>query len=214
MQFGSLMIEFDDQVLRPRPWTIAQALWASELAEAAPDGRLLELCSGAGQIGLLSAQLCAEHGRARELVLVDADPRACGFARANAERAGLAGVVETRQARLRTALQPDERFPVIMADPPWVPTAGTARYPEDPLWAIDGGTDGLDVARGCLAVIGRHLQPGGSAILQLGDEEQAEILGADLGRVDLDQGDLESLEIVGRRQPAGANGILVRLAGW
>jgi release factor glutamine methyltransferase len=206
MRFGPLVIEFDDQVLRPRPWTTAQARWAAELADTAPAGRLLELCSGVGQIGLLSALLCADRGRARDIVLVDAEPRACRFARANAEQAGLSSAVEIRESSLQDALQPGELFAVIVADPPWVSSADTSGYPDDPLWAIDGGVDGLDVARSCLQSIDQHLQPGGSAVLQLGTEEQIDILAAEL-----DDGLDDGLEVVERRQLRGANGVLVRL---
>lgn len=169
--FGGLQIAYDDRVLEPRPWTAAQSAWAAELAERAPEGDVLELCTGAGQIGLL-----AVAGSARRLVAVDADPTAASYARANARAAGLADRVEVRLARLEDALGPDERFPVVIADPPWVTRQRTGAFPNDPLSAIDGGDDGLDVARACLEVIERHLAPGGAAVLQVGSAEQAAVL--------------------------------------
>jgi methylase of polypeptide subunit release factors len=172
--FGSLTIAFDDRVLRPRGWTTAQSEWAAELMLTAPGGPVLELCSGAGHIGLLAV---ASSGRS--LVCVDANPVACDYARANALQAGLAELVEVRESRLEEALAPDERFPVIIADPPWVPREQTTRFPEDPLTAIDGGDDGLDGARACLSVIEAHLAPGGSAVLQIGDRAQTDVLRAE-----------------------------------
>lgn len=169
--FGPLAIAFDERVLRPREWTAAQSQWAADLMAAAPDGPVLELCSGAGHIGLLAV---ATSGR--RLVCVDANPVACDFARANALAAGMADRVEVREGRLETALAPDEQFPVVIADPPWVPRDQTSQFPEDPLTAIDGGSDGLDVARACLSVIAAHLAPGGSAVLQLGTQAQADVL--------------------------------------
>jgi methylase of polypeptide subunit release factors len=170
--FGPLDIAFDDRVLRPRAWTTAQSAWAAEILATLPDGPVLELCAGAGQIGLL-----AVLGTRRLLVCVDADENACAYARDNAAAAGMADRVDVRHARLEDAIGPDETFPLVIADPPWVPRSGTSRFPEDPLSAIDGGEDGLDVARACVDVIRRHLAPGGSAILQLGTEAQAERLG-------------------------------------
>jgi release factor glutamine methyltransferase len=167
--FGPLQIEFDDRVLRPRPWTAAQSHWAAELLADVPDGPVLELCSGAGQIGLL-----AVHGSSRRLVCVDLNPVACDFARANAAAAGMQDQVEVREGRAAQVLRDDERFPLVIADPPWVPTAGTSRFPEDPLLAIDGGDTGLDVARECVATIEQHLLPGGRAVLQLGTTDQAQ----------------------------------------
>ncbi|NYE36772.1 release factor glutamine methyltransferase [Nocardioides cavernae] len=168
---GSLDIAFDDRVLRPREWTAAQSAWAADLMATTPGGTVLELCAGAGHIGLLAV---AANGR--RLVCVDASPVACDYARVNAVANGLAERVEVRESRLEEALADDERFPVVIADPPWVPREQTTRYPQDPLTAIDGGDDGLDVARACLEVIDRHLAPGGSAVLQVGTRAQTDLL--------------------------------------
>ena len=169
--FGSLTIAFDSRVLRPREWTLAQSEWAAELMATAPGGTVLELCAGAGHIGLAAV---ATTGR--RLVCVDASAVACDYARVNALAAGMADRVEVREGRLQDVLAPGELFPVIIADPPWVPREQTTRYPEDPLTAIDGGDDGLDVARACLAVVDEHLAPGGSAVLQVGTRAQTDAL--------------------------------------
>ena len=152
LAFGPLTIAFDDRVLRPREWTAAQSEWAAELMRTAPDGPVLELCAGAGHIGLL-----AVAASDRRLVCVDASAVACDFARDNARDAGMSDRVEVREARLETALTDDELFPVVIADPPWVPRSETGRFPEDPLSAIDGGDDGLDVARACLRLSLIHI---------------------------------------------------------
>lgn len=165
--FGTLLIDFDERILEPRAWTAAQSEWAADLIRDAPDGPVLEVCAGAGHIGLL-----AIAHEARPLVSVDLDPVACDYVRANAVRAGLADLVEVRQGALDAVLGPDERFAVIIADPPWVPRADTGRYPEDPVLAIDGGDDGLDLARRCWGLADRHLLDGGSAVLQVGTLEQ------------------------------------------
>jgi release factor glutamine methyltransferase len=174
LAFGPLTIAFDERVLRPREWTAAQSAWAADLMTSAPDGPVLELCSGAGHIGLLAVLLSS-----RPLVCVDASSVACDYARANASAAGIADRVEVREGRLEEAVRDDERFPVVIADPPWVPRNETGQFPEDPLTAIDGGDDGLDVARAVLAVIDRHLAPGGSAVLQLGTTAQVDVLKAE-----------------------------------
>jgi methylase of polypeptide subunit release factors len=196
--FGSLTIAFDDSVLRPRAWTAAQSAWAAELLDDLPAGPVLELCSGAGQIGLLAVSRSS-----RRLVCVDADVSACEFTRANARAAGMADRVEVRHARLEDAVIAHERFPLIIADPPWVPRSGTGQYPEDPLMAIDGGDDGLAVARACMDVIRRHLASGGSAILQLGTVAQAETFAQ---QEITDTGDLTVLDL--RPHPRG---VLVRI---
>lgn len=168
IRFGPLNVQFDHDVLRPRAWTLAQARWGAQLAAQLPDGPVLELCAGAGHIGLVLAMLAR-----RDVVLVDSDAHACGFARANADEANLVTRVEVRNDPVQSALGPDERFAVILVDSPWVPSTATGCFPEDPRAAIDGGHDGLDLARECIGVIACHLAEGGTSILQLGTEAQA-----------------------------------------
>ena len=170
-EFGPLTIQFDTRVLRPRRWTTAQSAWAAQLLSTVPDGPVLELCAGVGHIGLL-----AVRERSRPLVLVDASEVACEHATANVERAGLASPVDIRCGRMDEVLGDEERFAFVIADPPWVRSNDTETFPEDPLIAIDGGADGLDLARTCLTVIGRHLAERGEALLQLGTVEQVEAM--------------------------------------
>jgi release factor glutamine methyltransferase len=171
MVFGGLRIRYDDRVLTPRSWTLLQSRWAAELLESLPTGRVLELCCGAGQIGL-----AAVADTSRGIVCVDRDPVAVAYATSNAARAGLADRVEVREAALDEAVGGTERFALVIADPPWVRSDETGRFPRDPVGAIDGGPDGLDVARLCLQVAAGHLTGGGAALIQLGSVEQAETL--------------------------------------
>ena len=105
----------------------------------------------------------------RPLVCVDADPVACQYLRRNAVAAGVP--VDVREGPMQSVLDPGERFAVVIADPPWVPRSDVRRFPEDPVTAIDGGPDGLDLVRACLAVTDGHLAPGGSALLQVGPDQ-------------------------------------------
>lgn len=163
MRFGPIDIDHDDEVLVPRPWTIAQSEWAAEL----PPGPMLELGCGAGHIGLAAAVLAGSP-----LVQVDRSPAACRWAAANAVAAGLDGRVEQRCGELDEVLRDDERFAVVIADPPYIESSDVRQFPEDPEGAIDGGEDGLELVRAFLAVASRHLAPGGSIVLQLGAPDQ------------------------------------------
>lgn len=166
---GRIDIDYDSRVLAPRPWTMAQSSWAAELHEHGPGGRVLELCAGAGHIGLLALVMEGAEG-----VLVDVDPVACTYAESNASRAGLQDSVEVRCGDMGSVVGSDETFGVVIADPPWVPSAGIEQYPEDPALAIDGGADGLDLTRACLTVADKCLHPEGAVVLQLGNQGQIE----------------------------------------
>jgi methylase of polypeptide subunit release factors len=181
VDFGGLTISYDDSVLEPRGWTLHQSLWGVQLLQKVPEGPVLELCSGAGQIGLALAARAT-----RRLVCVDASPAAASYTASNAEAAGLGDRVEVRLERMSEALEPGERFPLIIADPPWVRRAETGRFPDDPLPAIDGGDDGLELARECVTLIGRHLADGGAALLQVGSTDQVQSLAPTLMGAGLD----------------------------
>ncbi|HEX8803437.1 MAG TPA: hypothetical protein VF743_04570, partial [Acidimicrobiales bacterium] len=72
-------------------------------------------------------------------------------------------------------LRPDA-VDVVTAVPPYVPTGAVRLLPTDvqrwePRRAVDGGADGLDVARLVVAAAGRLLRPGGWLLVELGGEE-------------------------------------------
>ena len=171
MDFDGLDIAWDPRILEPRPWTARQSTWAEQLLDDAPAGAVLEMCSGAGHIGLR-----AIRDNRRRLVMVDVDAVACDFARRNAVAAGLQDRVEIRRSPLEESLEAQERFALVIADPPWVTSTATAEFPDDPLLAIDGGDDGLSVARSCVDVAAAHLLPGADLLIQLGSVDQAETL--------------------------------------
>lgn len=177
-EFGPITVAYDHRVLEPRAWTLMHSRWAAELSATAAPGPILELCAGAGQIGLAAAVLAN-----RDLVQVEADEVAAGYAAANAVRAGLGGRVDVRHATIDTGLDANERFPVVLADPPYLPTSQIPRWPEDPVRAIDGGPDGLDVIRACLTVAAEHMDPGAVLLLQVAGELQTEQVVAWLERV-------------------------------
>lgn len=167
--FGRLEIGWDERILQPRPWTTAQSRWAAALLPDLPPGPVLELCSGAGHIGLLTVA-----GSPRDLVCVDVDPVATAYAAANAARNGLADRVTARTETVADAASHGPRYALVVADPPWVPSADTGRFPEDPLRAIDGGLDGTDLALACVATAAAVLQPDGALVLQVGTVEQVD----------------------------------------
>ena len=177
MTFGPLQVAFDERVLRPRSWTLGQAQWAAELAARLPDGPILELCSGAGHIGQAAAALSG-----RSLVQVDVDAHACALAEANAEANGLGPATTVVCADLSTwaTASGGSRFPLVLADPPYLPRDEVSAWPEDPTLAIDGGDDGLDLPRRCVVAAARHLVPGGAVLLQARGAGQVAALAADV----------------------------------
>lgn len=147
------------------------------LADSLPDvngARVLELCSGSGALALTAAA----RGATR-VVAVDRSARAVAAARVNA-RLNRLGHVEVRRGDLFRALEPHERFDLIVANPPYLP----AEVDDDPRW--DAGADGRGVLDRIVAGAPGRLRPGGRlALVQSGFSGVEETVGA-LERAGLD----------------------------
>lgn len=109
--------------------------------------RVLDLCCGSGVQGIVASRYC------EEVVAVDLNPRAIRFARFNAQLNGIEGyrVVEG------DLYQPvsGERFDVIIANPPFVPS------PEESLKFRDGGSSGERILRSIVVESVNFLTPSG-----------------------------------------------------
>jgi methylase of polypeptide subunit release factors len=197
--FGGLAVAFDDRVLRPRSWTVLQSDWARELLPTLPAGDVLELCAGVGHIGLR-----AVLGSDRRLLMVDMNEVACRYAGLNAQHARLSRQVDIRCGAMERCLDAEERFALVIADPPWVPSSSCDQHPGDPLHAIDGGADGLDLVRSALRATAAHLLPWGAALLQVAGIDQVRAVEREV------EADARlELEVVGQR--LGEGGAVVHL---
>ena len=102
---------------------------------------------------------------------------AAEVARANALSAGVKVRVLTGDMFAPVA---EEKFDVIVSNPPYIPTADIRTLDEkvrvfEPVSALDGGADGLDFYRVIAAEAGAHLTEGGVLLLEFG-EGQADAL--------------------------------------
>jgi release factor glutamine methyltransferase len=163
----------DARVLVPRPET--ELLVEAALAELPRGGRLLDLCTGSGAIGVTVA---LERPDARVLA-TDASEDALAVARENASRLG--AVVELVHGDLWAPVRGDARFEVIASNPPYVPTgelAGlAAEVRREPCIALDGGADGLAVLRRIVAGAPERLVPGGALLLEMHERHLDELPG-------------------------------------
>ncbi len=150
-------------VFAPRSdsWLLAAVARREPLPAGA---RVLELCAGPAFAGVSAAR-----GRA-SLTTVDVARRAVLNARLNG---WLNGVPTTaRRGDLFAAVGDDERFDLILANPPYVP--GPPPPDSGPQRAWDAGEDGREVVDRICAGAARHLRPGGTVLLVHSD-----IIGAD-----------------------------------
>jgi release factor glutamine methyltransferase len=148
-EFYGLDFRVDREVLIPRP--DSETLVEVALVRTggrAMYGRALDLCTGSGCI----AVAFKKQRPAWSVTATDRSPRAVEVARENAVRLGTIWGVRFLVGDLTSPLRPSERFDLITANPPYIPSAevdeldpGIRDY--EPRLALDGGADGLDVAR-------------------------------------------------------------------
>lgn len=146
-------------VLIPRADTEVAVRWV--VAQAPPAGRVLDLGTGSGAIAI---SIALERPDLRVLA-TDASPAALTIAAGNARALG-APNVEFRAGDWYAALTPDERFELIVSNPPYIERddphleVGDLRHePRDAL--TDGSEDGLSALRTLVGGAGAHLAPGG-----------------------------------------------------
>ncbi len=168
-EFWSLAIGLDPAVLDPRP--DSETLVAAALdrrADRRGSGRILDLGTGSGcLLFALLSERPDDQG-----IGVDISGAAVRQAAATAQALGLADRARFAVGAWGAGLA-DGAFDLVVANPPYIPTAEIAGLePEvrtfDPPGALDGGADGLAAYRAIAADLPRLLAPGGIAVLEIG----------------------------------------------
>ena len=135
------------------------------------DARVLDLCTGSGCI----ACAIAKELPATRLVAVDISPSALQVCRQNVAANRLHSRVLCMQAdALASPPLGIGMFDVIVSNPPYIPSAeietldaSVRNY--EPIWALDGGEDGLKFYRGIIKHWKTVLRPGGLIFFEVGE---------------------------------------------
>ncbi len=173
-EFSDLKLKVDRRALIPRPETeLLVELLAGRLA-ATPPARILDLGTGTGAIALA---LAAKFPSAR-IFAVDTSEDALALARENAALTNLAERVQWLRSDWFAAVPADERFELIVSNPPYLTPEETAEtQPEvrgfEPVSALTGGLDGLADLRRIVADAPHWLAPGGLLALETGIAQHA-----------------------------------------
>jgi len=129
--------------------------------------RVLDLCTGSGAIAIALKHTMPEL----EVWAADISVEALEVARANAGRLLPDETIHFCCGNLFDAVsQGSGLFSLIVSNPPYVPTAEIAGLsPEvrgEPMLALDGGGDGLDIIRNIISRAPEFLSSGGSLLLE------------------------------------------------
>ena len=174
IEFRGVQLELGPGVFIPRPET--EGLVDRALALPLPENAVVaDLCTGTGAIACALA--AARPGWTVWAVEQAARPAEC--ARANVRRLGFEGRVRVRDgdlfAPLQAAVAPRGAH-LVVSNPPYLATPLLRTLPVEvrdwePRAALDGGPDGLDVVRRLVAAAPAWLRPGGTLLVEIGEEQ-------------------------------------------
>jgi ribosomal protein L3 glutamine methyltransferase len=161
----------DERVIVPRSYlgeVLAGDPFAGDgLVDPAGVRRVLDLCTGSGCLAILAAM----HFPDATVDAVDISRDALAVARINVREHALERRVRLLRGDLFAPVG-EERYDLIIANPPYVDAPGMAALPpecrHEPRRAFAGGADGLKFVRRIVADAPRHLTPQGGLLCEIG----------------------------------------------
>jgi release factor glutamine methyltransferase len=176
--FRELDLLVDGRALIPRPETEVLVEEILLWAKSGPEGPLSALDIGTGT-GAIALSL-AHEGPFERVVATDPAAEALELARENARRCGLEDRVEFREGALYGPLGPEERFHVLVSNPPYIPQGEREGLdPEvrewDPPTALFAGPEGMDVILPLVNGAADFLLPGGLLAMEVGDGQAGRV---------------------------------------
>lgn len=165
VEFCGREFQCDARALIPRPETEELFEWVRESFATAP-ARVADVGTGSGVLAVSLALTWPEA----EVLATDVSPDALALARENAARHGVEGRIQFCETDL---LPPDAaNLGVIVANLPYIPAGdipGLSReVRRDPVTALDGGKDGMEIIRRLIVRAREVLCGGGRLFLEIG----------------------------------------------
>ncbi|MDR3319349.1 MAG: peptide chain release factor N(5)-glutamine methyltransferase, partial [Clostridiales bacterium] len=166
-EFYGMRIMLDQNVLIPRPETELLAEQVITNAKKLYNPKILDLCTGSGCIALAVV---------KSVPKCKVDVSDVSAAALNVARQNLRHIPNARHIFLTDLFNGiNGKYDVIVANPPYIST-GDLRYlqsevKKEPVRALDGGADGLDVIRRIIAEAPRMLFDGGTLLLEIGFDQ-------------------------------------------
>jgi release factor glutamine methyltransferase len=176
--FCGLEIKCSRDALVPRPETelMAKRAWQFLATLRQEDVTALDFGTGTGCIAIAMAV----HVPTVRIHAVDISSAALALARENAAQHDVPDRITFIEGHAFAALAPGAQFDLIVSNPPYLATRDIASLdPEvrkfDPILALDGGVDGLDMHREIARRAATHLKPQGKLMVEFADGQADEV---------------------------------------
>ena len=155
--------------LIPRPDT--EVLVERALKELKTGGSVADLCTGSGCIGI---SMLVYREDISSMLLCDISDKALKIAKKNA----ISNTVATRCEFLCgdiTKDLPNRKFDMIVSNPPYIPSKDIENLSDEvkkePMLALDGGDDGLDIIRFLIGDGLNYLKENGKMLIEFGFDQ-------------------------------------------
>jgi ribosomal protein L3 glutamine methyltransferase len=165
----------DSRVIIPRSF-IAELLLEKLfpfVQDASQVFKVLDLCTGSGCLAIIAAHQFPNA----QVIASDLSAPALEVASKNIAAHELTQRVQVLQSDLYQALDSNERFDVILCNPPYVPNWKAAAMPQEfchePEMALYADEDGMALVREVIAGAARRLEPQGVLVVEIGHEFEA-----------------------------------------
>ncbi|MBQ4509753.1 MAG: peptide chain release factor N(5)-glutamine methyltransferase [Clostridia bacterium] len=159
--------------LIPRPDT--EILVENALRELKSGGSVADLCAGSGCIGI---SMLVYREDISSMLLCDISKNALNIAKKNAIANTVSGKCTFLCGDITRDL-PNTKFDMIVSNPPYIPSKDIAflsdEVKKEPMIALDGGEDGLDIIRFLIGEGLSYLNENGKMLIEFG-YDQSEIM--------------------------------------
>lgn len=168
---GNYRFYVDERVIVPRSF-IAELIpeqFAPFISDPDDVGSVLELCTGSGCLAVLLADAFANAS----VDALDLSDEALAVAQRNVTDYQMQERITLIHSDLYDAL-PEKRYNLIVSNPPYVNADSMMKLPPEyrvePLMALAGGEDGMDLVRRIVDGARTRLKPRGILVVEVGNE--------------------------------------------
>lgn len=174
-EFMKLNFFVDENVLIPRQDTEILVEEVIEIANKIGAGKILDLCTGSGAIGISLAKYLPNSG----LTLVDISKEAMQIAKKNVSINEVENQITFIYSNLFDNLE-SQKFDIIVSNPPYIKTEDIKhlenQVKKEPYIALNGGQDGLDFYRKIIKEAYKYLNKGGYLCLEIGFDQKYDVI--------------------------------------
>lgn len=167
--FWAMTFQVSPAVLIPRPATedLVEHAHINLLSRKGEPLKILDIGTGCACI---ACALAKEFPQA-QIIATDISMDALEVARKNIELLGFSERISVRQGDLYKAVRGEERFDLIISNPPYIPSSLmetlASEVKQEPTIALDGGEDGLRIIRKIARGASQHLLDGGLLMVEI-----------------------------------------------